>query len=45
MMLLEELPSCFVKDFDWGLGLRQPYRFVVDAVEDLSGCTEILITD
>ena len=45
MMLLEQLPSCFVKDFDWGLGLRQPYRFIVDAVEDLTDCTEILITD
>ncbi len=45
MMLLEQLPSCFVKDFDWGLGLRQPYRFIVDAVENLSDCTEILISD
>ena len=45
MMLLEQLPSCFVKDFDWGLGLRQPYRFIIDAVEGLSDCTEVLITD
>ena len=44
-MLLGQLPSCFVKNFDWGLGLRQPYRFIVNAVEDLSDCTEILITD
>ena len=45
MALLEELPSCFVKDYDWGLGLRQDYRFIIQEIERLSLCTEILITD
>ena len=44
MMLLEDLPSCFVKDYDYGLGLTQPYRFIVLAVEGLSDCTEIVIS-
>ena len=45
MALLEELPSCFVKDYDWGLGLRQDYRFIIQEIERLSPCTEVLITD
>ena len=44
MMLLESLPSCFVKDFDYGLGLTQKYRPIVTAIEASSKCTEILIT-
>ncbi|MAI62039.1 MAG: hypothetical protein CBB87_06055 [Micavibrio sp. TMED27] len=34
--LLENLPSCFVKDYDYGLGLRKDYRFIVDILEDLN---------
>ncbi len=45
MMLLEDLPSCFVKDFDYGLGLAQHFNCIVEAVEQLSRCTEIFITD
>ena len=44
MELLEELPSGFIKDYDYGLGLAIDYRFIVDAVEELSDCTEIVIT-
>ena len=44
MSVLERLPSCFVKDFDFGLGLRQPYRFIINSVEELSDCTEIVIS-
>ena len=44
MMLLEDLPSCFVKDFDWGLGLTQKYRPIIEAIEASSECTEMLIT-
>ena len=44
MMLLEGLPSCFVKDYDYGLGLMSTYRCIVDAVEQLTNCTEILIS-
>lgn len=43
MDLLEALPSGFVKDYDFGLGLLKEYRFIVDTVEELSDCTEIVI--
>jgi len=42
--VLEELPSAFTKDYAYGLGLAKPYRFIVDAVEALSDCSEIVIT-
>ena len=44
MMILEELPSAFVKDFDYGLGLARRYRFIIEAVERLSDCRELVIT-
>ncbi len=44
MEVLEGLPSAFIKDYDYGLGLRKPYRFLVNAVEKLSDCTEIVIS-
>ena len=43
MMLLEDLPSCFIKDYDYGLGLLLSYRCIVDSVENLSSCSEIHI--
>lgn len=43
--VLENLPSAFTKDYAFGLGLAKPYRFIIDAVEELSDCTEIVITD
>ena len=42
--VLENLPSTFTKDYAYGLGLAKPYRFIIDAVEELSECTEIVIT-
>lgn len=42
--ILEGLPPGFTKDYDYGLGLAKPYRFIVEAVEDLSDCTEIVIS-
>ncbi len=42
--ILEELPSGFIKDYDFGLGFLKEYRFIVDAVEELSSCTEIVIS-
>jgi hypothetical protein len=42
--VLEQLPSAFTKDYAYGLGLAKPYRFIVDAVESLSDCAEIVIT-
>ena len=45
MEILEELPSCFVKDFDFGLGMTQRHRYIVQAAEELTDCKEILISD
>lgn len=42
--VLENLPSTFTKDYAYGLGLAKPYRFIINAVEALSDCTEIVIT-
>ena len=44
MMVLESLPSCFIKNYDYGLGLTKAYRFIVHAVEDLTECAEIIVT-
>lgn len=44
LAILEGLPSAFVKDYAYGLGLAKSYRFIIDAVEALSECTEIVIT-
>ena len=45
MKVLEGLPPAFTKDYDYGLGLANPYRFIVNAVEKLSDCTEIVISE
>ena len=42
--ILESLPSIFVKDYDYGLGFAKPYRFIIEAVEELTNCTEIRIS-
>ncbi len=42
--ILENLPSTFVKNYAYGLGLAQDYRFIIDAVEELSECTKIVIS-
>lgn len=42
--VLANLPSVFTKDYAYGLGLAKPYRFIIDAVEELSDCAEIVIT-
>lgn len=36
MDLLESLPTCFVKDYDYGLGFRKDYRFIVDILEEMN---------
>ena len=43
MVILESLPSCFVKDYDYGLGLTQKYRAIITAIESNSECKEIYI--
>lgn len=44
LAMLEDMPSAFTKDYAYGLGLAKPYRFIIDAVEALSDCTEIVIS-
>ena len=45
MAVLESLPSCFVKDFDYGLGFVVDHSSIVEAVETLSECSAICISD
>ncbi len=42
--ILENLPLMFTKGYNGGLGLAMPYRFIIDAVEELSDCTKIVIS-
>lgn len=42
--LLSEFPPSFIKDPDYGLGLAKDYRFIINAVEKLSGCNVLEIT-
>ena len=42
--ILEDLPPAFTKDYDYGLGLAKRYRFIIDAIEELSDCDEIIIS-
>ena len=44
LAILEDLPPAFTKDYAFGLGLAKPYRFIIDAVDELTDCTEIVIT-
>lgn len=43
--ILDGLPPVFIKDYTNGLGLTKPYRFIVQAVESLTNCSEILISE
>ena len=43
--ILESLPPTFTKNYDYGLGLAKPYRFIIDAVEEHSNCTQIVIAE
>ena len=45
VMILEELPPCFLKDYDSGLGFAVPYRFIINAIESLSKCSDLVISD
>ena len=45
MGLLECLPSGFTKNPEYGLGLAKAYWPIIDAVEELSCCTEIVISN
>ena len=41
---LEDLPSGFIKDFEFGLGLLKDYRFIIDAAEEISDSTCLMIS-
>ena len=44
MQVLEALPPCYVKDYDYGLGFTKRNRFIIEAVEGISDATEIVIS-
>ena len=39
------MPRGFTKNYDHGLGLAKPYRFIVQAAESLGPCEEIAISE
>ena len=41
---LEELPSGFVKDFAYGLGLVKDYRFIIDRVQQIPQIKHLVIS-
>ena len=45
MMVLEELPSSFVKDYEYGLGFSGDFRLLPSIIEELTDASEILISD
>ena len=45
MMLLEDLPSSFIKDYEYGLGFSGDFRLLIHSVEELTEASEILISD
>lgn len=42
--ILDGLPSGFIKNYKFGLGFQKDYRFIVDAIESISNCSEIRIS-
>ncbi|MCY4127818.1 MAG: DUF4263 domain-containing protein [Gammaproteobacteria bacterium] len=42
--ILENLPSGFTKDYDYGLGLASRYRVIIEKLEELTNCTTIVFT-
>lgn len=42
--LLEELPSGFVKDYEFGLGLLKDYRTIINSIEDIPSIKHLVIT-
>ena len=45
MSLLDRLPACFVRGYNFGLGFRQDFYPIVEVVEELSSCSELLVSD
>jgi len=42
--LLEGLPSGFVKDYEYGLGLLKDYRFIIHTIEQIQGVRHLVIS-
>ncbi len=42
--ILKAMPSGFTKDYDYGLGMAKDYLPLIQAVEELSSCTSIVIS-
>ena len=42
--LLKKFPSVFTTNYNYGLGIEKDYRFIIDSVETISNCSEVVIT-
>jgi hypothetical protein len=44
-MILEGLPSGFIKDPEYGLGLQKDFRFIIHAIEEIKTLTKLMVTE
>lgn len=44
-ILFDTLPSSFVKNYEYGLGLKRDYRFIIEAIEEVPGIEHLLISE
>jgi hypothetical protein len=42
--ILENLPSGFVKNYDYGLGFQKDYRFIINAIEEIKDIKHLVIS-
>lgn len=42
--ILESLPSGFIKDYDYGLGLLQDFRLIIHEVENIANIKQLVIS-
>lgn len=45
MAILEDLPSGFIKDYEYGLGLQKEYDFIINAVETIRSIKHLVISE
>lgn len=43
LAILESLPSGFVKDFQYGLGFNKDYQFIINSIEEVCDCSELIM--
>lgn len=44
LALLEELPNGFIKRYEYGLGLKKDYRFIIHAIENIPEIKHVIVS-